>query len=399
MADRNVLIYRRDLLPYSETFIREQGEALCDFVPYYAGFREVNETRLPAERLQVLSDGSALGRLRLANYRLTQRDPVWAAGLRRLRPALVHAHFEWGGKDALPLARALRVPLVVTCHGKDVTERAEEKSGWLGRRLHAGRRRRLQAEGALFLAVSDFIRGQMLARGYPPERTRVHYIGVDTAKFAPPADTPQREPLVVFVGRLVEKKGCEHLIRAMAEAAPGLGEAELIVIGDGPLRPSLEALAKDKLRRYRFLGRQSPEQIRGWLGRARLLSVPSVEATSGDSEGFGIVFIEAQSMGVPVVSFRHGGIPEAVAHGVTGLLSDEGDWRGLAANLTVLCQDEARWQQMSTAARARVVEKFDLVRQTQALEGLYEEMISRAAATSRKPSAQVEVAPATHPTF
>ena len=389
MQDRHVIIYRRDLLPYSETFIREQSEALRGFVPFYAGFREVGETRLPADRLRPLSDGSALGRLRLANYRLTQNDPVWTAQLRRLRPALLHAHFEWGGQDALPLARALRVPLLVTCHGKDVTERAEERSGWLGRRLHAARRRRLQAEGTRFLAVSEFIRRQMLARGYPPERTRVHYIGVDTDKFAPPVEPAGREPLVVFVGRLVEKKGCEYLIRAMAEAAPALGDTELIVIGDGPLRPSLEALAKDKLRRCRFLGVQSPEQIRDWLARARLFSVPSVEATSGDSEGFGIVFIEAQSMGVPVVSFRHGGIPEAGETGVPGLLSDERDWRGLAASLAELCQDDARWRRMSVAARRRTVERFDLSRQTQALEALYEETII--AATSPEPAPGVRV--------
>ncbi len=237
----------------------------------------------------------------------------------------------------------------------------------------------MQAEGTLFLAVSEFIRWQMLARGYPPERTRVHYIGVDTVKFSPPPDEARREPLVVFVGRLVEKKGCEYLIRAMAEAAPALGETELVVIGDGPLRASLETLAKEKLRRYRFLGVQSPEQIRDWLGRARLFSMPSVEANSGDSEGFGIVFLEAQSMGVPVVSFRHGGIPEAVADGVTGLLSDERDWRGLAANLAELCKDDARWSIMSRAARQRTVEQFDLARQTQALEAIYNETVARAA--------------------
>ena len=230
----------------------------------------------------------------------------------------------------------------------------------------------------MFLAVSDFIRQQMLARGYPPERTRVHYIGVDTAKFAPPPDPVRREPLIVFVGRLIEKKGCEYLIRAMEEAAPSLGDAELVVIGDGPLRPSLEAMAKEKLRRYRFLGVQSPGQIRDWLGRARLFSMPSIEAASGDSEGFGIVFLEAQSMGVPVVSFRHGGIPEAVAHGVTGLLSDERDWRGLAADLAGLFSDEARWQRMSQAARRRTVEEFDLSRQTQALETIYEETVAAA---------------------
>ena len=372
-SPRPVIIYRRDLLPYSETFIREQSEALEDFVPFYAGFRQVGETPLAAERMRLLSNGSALGRLRVANYRLTQYDPLWLRSLRRLRPALLHAHFEWGGKDALPLARALGVPLLVTCHGKDVTDRLEENSGWLGRRLHGGRRRRLQAEGRLFLAVSDFIRRHMLARGYPSDRTVRHYIGVDTKKFAPPPGPVRREPLVVFVGRLVEKKGCEYLIRAMAEAAADLGDAELVVIGDGPLRASLEALAGRTLRRYRFLGVQSPGQIRDWLARARLFSMPSVEAKSGDSEGLGIVFLEAQSMGVPVVSFRHGGIPEAVAHGMTGLLSEERDWRGLATDLVALFKDQARWQAMSTAARARMAGCFDLARQTRVLADLYTE--------------------------
>ena len=85
-------------------------------------------------------------------------------------------------------------------------------------------------------------------------------------------------------------------------------------------------------------------------------------------------------MGVPVVSFRHGGIPEAVADGVTGLLSDERDWRGLAASLAALCQDDARWRRMSEAARQRTVAGFDLARQTRVLEALYEEAVAAAAA-------------------
>ena len=161
MNPRNLIIYRRDLLPYSETFIREQGEALRNFVPYHADFRQVEETRLPGERLRLLSQGSVLGKLRLANYRLTPWDPLRGRRLREVRPALLHAHFERGGKDALPPARARRVPRLVTCHGQDVTERTGDSSGWPGRRLHRHRRERLQTEGRLFLAVSEFIRGQI----------------------------------------------------------------------------------------------------------------------------------------------------------------------------------------------------------------------------------------------
>ena len=181
---------------------------------------------------------------------------------------------------------------------------------------------------------------------------------------------------MVFVGRLVEKKGCEYLIRAMASAAVELGDAELVIIGDGPLRASLETLAKETLPRCRFLGVQTPAQVRGWLARARLFSVPSVEARSGDSEGLGMVFLEAQSMGVPVVSFRHGGISEAVEHGRTGLLSAERDWRGLAASIVELFKDAGRWQCLAAAARQRTVARFDLARQTRTLEAIYEQCVA-----------------------
>ena len=377
----NVLIYRRELLPYSETFIRAQGEALTRYTAHYAGLHDVRGLALPAERSHALSHGSPAGRLRVLNYRLTRWDPFWMESLRRVRPALLHAHFEWGGKDALPLARALGVPLLTTCHGRDVTE--GDGPGPFRRRLHAGRRQRLQREGRLFLAVSRFIERRMLARGYPPERVRVHHIGVDTREFAPlsfpeePRPTAARPRLVVFIGRLVEKKGCEYLVRAVADLPRAeFGDVRLVIIGDGPLRDELETLARTLClgRRCRFLGVRTPGEVRGWLARARLFSLPSVTAADGDSEGMGIVNLEAQSMGVPVVGFDHGGIGEAVAHGVTGLLCPERDWRTLAANLVALLRDDARWREMSQAARQRTVERFDLRTQTNMLEAIYDEI-------------------------
>lgn len=375
-----VLIYRRELLPFSETFIREQSEALEGFIPTYVGVHRVTHISLPPERTLILSDGSWFGRLRMANFRITQYDPLWLHQMRRVKPHLIHAHFEWGGKDALPLARALKIPLLTTCHGKDVTESDDAfATSAFSKRLHAARRENLQREGAWFLGVSEFIKRKMLERGYPEDRVSVHYIGVDTTLFAPPERTGTQEPLIVFVGRLIEKKGCEYLIRAFAELPsaefPG---ATLAIIGDGPLRGNLEALARELgvADRVKFVGVQSPAQIREWLTRASVFSLPSVTAESGETEGLPIVILEALSMGVPVVSFDHAGIGEAVIDGKTGFLSKERDWRGLAANIARLFKDPALWLQISRAGRQHIEEKFDLKQQTKALEKIYEKLTS-----------------------
>ena len=174
---------------------------------------------------------------------------------------------------------------------------------------------------------------------------------------------------------LVEKKGAEYLIRAMAHVERAVPEARLVVVGDGPLRAPLEAEAGMLLQGARFLGRQPPAEVRAWMGRARVFCVPSVTATSGDREGFGVVFLEAQAMGTPVVSSRSGGIPESVADGETGFLLPERDVEGLAARITMLLSDGAAWEAMSQRGQDRVRSEFDTARLTRRLEALYDEVV------------------------
>jgi len=124
-----------------------------------------------------------------------------------------------------------------------------------------------------------------------------------------------------------------------------------------------------------FLGTQPPEVIRYWLNRARVFCVPSIEISTGASEGFGLVFAEAQSMGTPVASFKTGGISEAVADGRTGLLSTPGDWRGLALQIDFLLSSTELWKRVSVAGRERVTRYFDVTKQSAALEQMYEQWI------------------------
>ena len=210
--------------------------------------------------------------------------------------------------------------------------------------------------------------------GYPADRTIVHSIGVDVERFKPPL-VRELGKMVLFVGRLVEKKGCASLLEAMAEVQQRLPAVELVVIGGGPLHAKYEARAAGLRVRCRFLGTQSPATVREWMARASVFCVPSVVAASGDTEGFGMVFIEAQAMGLPVVSTLSGGIPEAVEHGETGLLVTERDPRGLATALLVLLENDELWQRYSAAGRTRVVAQFNLLQQTERLENVFAQLL------------------------
>src|ERR1700722_12708493 len=151
-------------------------------------------------------------------------------------------------------------------------------------------------------------------------------------------------------------------------------QCELTIIGDGPLRPSLEELAKELNGRCQFRGIQPAAIIREALRSARVFCVPSVRAANGDSEGLGIVFAEAQAMGVPVVSTAHGGIPEVVEDRLTGLLVPERDYEALADALSLLLDDEDLWQRLHRGAQQRVEQYFDLKTQTALLEKTYNEV-------------------------
>jgi colanic acid/amylovoran biosynthesis glycosyltransferase len=378
-ADRPlVAVYREMLLNYNEPFVRAQGEALCRYRSHYVGLRRVAGLELPEERTLVLNHGTRIGDAREAVFKLFGVSPTFVRAVRALRPALLHAHTGVSGAHALPLSRRLGVPLVVTFHGYEATAADEELHRWRFRgRVFLRRRDAMKREGRLFIAVSEFIRGRMLERGWPEDRVVVHYIGVDATMFR--ADpVVAREPVVLFVGRLIRTKGVPHLIAAMRQVQARVPDAELVIAGDGPRRAALEREAREAGVRARFLGAIPGEDVRRWMNRAHVFCAPSVTAPDGTVEALGLVALEAQAMGLPVAGFRSGGIPEAVADGQTGLLVPEGDSAALAARIEALFTDAVLWNRLSAAGARRVRERFDLERQTAALEDLYDHARGRA---------------------
>lgn len=371
----NVILFGGRMLPPSETFIFAQGEGLQKFTPYYAGTRLVRGLSLPVERTLVVNRKQFLGAAQELIFKLVGTAPHLYRQLQKLNPVLIHAHFGVCGALALPLAQALKLPLIVTFHGLDATMSDEyARRNSISTRIYLRRREALKREAKLFVAVSEFIKAKLVEQGFPANKIVVHCIGVDTEVFQPdPAVL--RKPVVLFVGRLAEKKGCEYLIRAMAQVQADMPEVELVIIGDGLLRQELELLAASVLRRYQFLGLQSQSVVKSWMNQASLLAVPSVTAATGDSEGLPTVVVEAQAMGLPVVGSIHAGIPQAVVHGETGLLSPERDCQALATNILQLMQDPQLRQRFSDRGQQRVQTLFNLHKQTRYLEDIYEAVL------------------------
>lgn len=369
-----VLIYVDHLLYPSETFILAQASALSAFEPMYAGSRRVAGLGLPEEHICILNHGDIRGKCRELCFKVTGFAPDFMNRLGALSPVLVHAHYGKNGLQALPIARNLKIPLIVTFHGSEVTVTdLRHHTPTLGFRHYLANNQKLKKSRALFLAVSEFIRRKLLEQGFPPERVLVHYTGVDTKRFQP-AST-EASPAILFVGRLEDIKGTQFLIRAAAEVQRELPAAELVVIGDGSLRADLEKFAKQSLRCYRFLGARTSEEVREWMNRASVVCVPSIARPSGEEEGFGMVSAEAQAVAKPVVAFDSGAISEVVCHGRTGFLAPERDWKTLAGYLMTLLQSDELRKRFGLAGREWVVRQFDLEQRTRILEGIYAKVL------------------------
>jgi len=365
-----VIIYENHLLGLTETFVQAQTSALSQFEPVYAGSRKDTGLDVHKEQVHLLNQGGFWGNCRELRFKLTGYAPKFMKRLGALRPALLHAHHGPNGLYALPIARNLGIPLVVTFHGSDITIKdLRYENTYLGFRYYFANKGRLKASGATFLVVSRFVQQRVVEQGFPPEKVHLVYTGIDTGRFRP--GSTENRPIILVVGRCTEQKGQEFAIRAASEVQRQVPDVELVVIGDGPLRGDLERLAKLSLRRYQFLGARTLEEVREWMNRASLLCMPSVTTRSGAAEGFGMVCAEAQAMGKPVVAFRSGAIPEIISHGTTGFLVEERDCKALAEHILILLKDAELRKRFGRAGREAMLRQFDLEQCTRRLEKVY----------------------------
>lgn len=363
-----VAIFRKRLLSYSETFIADQGRLLPNYRALYCGFSR------DRSGLDLLGDSETLmledhaGFAALQKFRLRHGlggGSSWLRAIDERSPALIHAHFFNDGVDAVRFAGRLALPVITTLHGHDITKHENAVA-------HSRANRHFFERVERIVAVSRFIAEQALARGCPEHKLIQHYIGIDLEKFTAEKQE-SAEPSLLFVGRLVEKKGCTYLLQAMQMLQARFPDLRLTVIGDGELRSSLQREAHERRLNAEFVGTAGAAEIRQQLARSWVFVAPSVTAASGDTEGLGMVFLEAQALQTPVVSFRSGGLVEAVEEGRTALLSEERDVAGMASHIGELLDNSTLRHNMGLEGRGRVARDFDIRKQCAKLEAIYAE--------------------------
>ncbi len=367
-----VAVWRDVWLADTETFVRDQIGAMGRWQPYLVGLRRRDNLLGVVPDEAPLSSGpvsaaraQVLGSLGLRRRLVRAIDASGAS--------LVHAHFGTSAVQALPVARRAGLPLVATFHGYDVTSTPRVGFG-LGREYRSRLRDVFEYASGL-VAVSEFIAAQLVALGAPPQRVVVLPIGIDLRGAREPLPEFVGRSGITFVGRLVPKKGVDHLIEAYARLPRELREsAPLRIAGDGPERSGLERLAAERGVSAQFLGHQSPERVRELFRESVVLAAPSRTADNGDAEGFGMVFLEAAAQGTPSVAYAHGGVRESVTDGTTGLLAPEGDVATLAENLRLLLTDRQLAEQLGLQGRDRTLGEFDILARTAELEKFYDDV-------------------------
>ncbi|MGL5835463.1 MAG: glycosyltransferase [Waterburya sp.] len=373
---KSIGIYLRAFPRISEAFVTEQAHHLHKHQPTFVTSRLLKTTSLP--HISLSEDDKF--KLKQINYVLTRNpnlfDNHWSV-LSNL--ALIHAHFGPNGVYAMAIAEKLKIPLVVTFHGYDIT--LNRQAVWrTGKFLYyqlLWHEEELKRKASAFIAVSDFIRHKLIEQGYPQDKIIKHYIGVDTVKFSPGSHQAEQR-YILCVGRHTEKKGIDTLLRAFARIASKYPDVMLWQVGQGSLTAKLQTLTKQLgiENNVRFLGAQPHETVLQLMQQAEIFTLPSQVAPSGECEGLPIVILEASACGVPIVSTYHSGIPEAVIDGETGFLVAEKDDRALAEKLDILLSDRSLGKKMGQQGRDLINQKFDIRKQTTKLEAIYHSLIN-----------------------
>lgn len=289
-----------------------------------------------------------------------------AALIRRERPDIVHLHSRrgadlWGGLAA----KLSGVPCVLSRRVDNPEPR------WL-----VALKYRLYDH---VITISEGIRQVLLAEGLAPARVSCVRSAVDASPYLAPVDAaafraefglPADARVIGVVAQLIARKGHRYVIEAMASLRARHPDVRVIFFGQGPLREALEAeVAQCGLTGViRFAGFRT--DLPRWLGGLDILAHPA------DMEGLGVSLLQASAAAVPIVTSRAGGLPEAVADGVSGLLIAPGDVPALTAALARLLDDAALRRRMGEAGRARILEQFSVDAMVEGNLALYRRLLT-----------------------
>jgi colanic acid/amylovoran biosynthesis glycosyltransferase len=305
--------------------------------------------------------------------RLLQRNLYFESILKKRNARLIHAHFGFNGVQALEMKKKVNIPLVTTFYGADLSQKDIINS-------LKERYRQLFREGNLFLVEGPYMKDKLHGLGCPLEKIRIQRIAipVDTIPFQErkPKGEGNKSVRLLFCGRFTEKKGLIYALEAVKKVWEEYGYHHIYfsIIGDGELKEQIGTFIKENnmtgyVELPGFLNYQ--EYLRR-LDEADIFIHPSVTAVNGDSEGGApTTILEAQAMGLPIISTYHADIPNIVVPEKSALLSNERDIDGLARNILFLLENQHLWSQLGKTGREFVQQYHDINKETPAMEENY----------------------------
>ena len=295
---------------------------------------------------------------------------------------LFHIYFGQIAVHLLPLIRTWTNPSIVSFHGADVMVDMHKAA------YRESTRRMLDAV-KLVLVRSESLRRAVAELGCDPDKIELQRTGIPLEEF------PFRERYVpqseewrfAQAGRLIEKKGWPVTLRAFAIFLAQYPKATLTIAGEGPLLGELQNLARQlrTAERVSFTGFFSQERLRDIYYRSHIFLHPSQTGRDGNQEGIPNSMLEAMASGLPVFATDHGGIPEAIESGVSGVLVAERDYEALASALLSATRDPGFLSRIARSGAEIVRKKFELATQAHRLEEIYLRIIRQAAELSRSP--------------
>lgn len=285
------------------------------------------------------------------------------AAARQVKPDILHAGDLYPqGLIAWILKKVLGLPYLVYCHGEEITQMDR-------RRLEPLMRNMIYRGADGVIACSNFARENLIRIGVPRERIQKINPGVDSLRFTPGPPSPdlvkrfslEGKQVLLTVARLVPRKGHATVIAALARMARTNPNVRYLIVGTGPEQERLSDLVRElHLDDFViFAGYVADSELPDYYRTCDLLVMPNFEeANSGDIEGFGMVFLEANAAGKPVIAGRSGGTAEAVLDGVTGYLVDPHDLESLVDRLQALLTDPALYHRLGAKALERARDEF-----------------------------------------
>ncbi|ALE07905.1 hypothetical protein AL755_16270 [Arthrobacter sp. ERGS1:01] len=296
--------------------------------------------------------------------------PLMARSIAAFEPQVIHQHFATWAGPAVSASRRAGSPLITTLHGADVMLAGRQPRNTMEKYQQRTMKAAATAS-ARVLAVSEFLADAAIAGGFPKDKLVVHYQGIDTDWFTPDTTVVRERPQILFVGTLNDQKG---ILQAVEASIGLLGEFDhdFVIAGAGPHMAELRKLQSDH-GHLKLMGRLDRTAVREQMRRATVLVAPS-RLSKGAREAAGLVLLEAQACGTPVVAYDSGGIAEMVSP-ESGTLLTENDVEGLRrALLAVLADDVAARAERGAVARNFVVGHRSLAASVSELTGHYRDV-------------------------